>query len=275
MSAPSLAAQVAAINTQQPWFAPHATALKACQQALAQGAGVAQALNALPDRAPQVPRFVAASQAPEHEAYEAFIARSGGVPTRDNLHDLFNGLCWCRFPQTKRRLNQLQAQCIAKDGIRPVRGPVRDALTLLDENGAVLQAPAALWQALRERRWAALFGELRPLWQQARLTLIGHALLEKLASPRKDLTAHVLIAPATMNLIANSTLAELDVVLGSALNPARLGEKPFTPLPVLGVPGWWPGNHQADFLGDARVFRPAAPATPNNRKLSVHTRAKP
>ena len=34
---------------------------------------------------------------------------------------------------------------------------MRDGLTLFDENGALLQAPQPLWQALRQRDWPALF----------------------------------------------------------------------------------------------------------------------
>ena len=29
------------------------------------------------------------------------------------------------------------------------------------------------------------------------------------------------------------------------------------PLPVLGIPGWWPENEKEDFYDDAAVFRPA------------------
>ncbi len=256
MSAPALAEQLAAVDTAQPWFAPHAAALVLCRQAVTGGATVAEALNALPGRSAQAPPFVPAGALPPGEAYEAFVARTGSVPTRDNLHDLFNGLCWRQFPQAKRRINQLQAACIARDGIGAVRGPVRDALTLLDENGALLQAPAELWHALRERQWRRLFGELRPRWRQARVVLLGHALLEKLASPRKDLTAHVCTAQGAMKLIANADEAALDAALAGALDDAVLAAKPFTPLPVLGVPGWWAANENFSFYDDSQVFRP-------------------
>ena len=72
---------------------------------------------------------------------------------------------------------------------------MRDALTLFDENGAVLDAPPALWEALDARDWHALFVTERALWRDARLLVFGHALLEKLVTPRKALTAHVLRAP--------------------------------------------------------------------------------
>ena len=133
----------------------------------------------------------------------------------------------------------LQAAAIARDGVQPRRGPLRDALTLFDENGALLQAPAPLWQALCQRDWAALFITHRALWAEARLTLVGHALLEQLATaPRKPLTAHVLPA---------------DTVL--AMDEAAWAAKPFSPLPVLGVPGWWPANADPSFYADAAVFR--------------------
>lgn len=209
------------------------------------------------------PRFVGHPALPPGRAYEAHVATQGECPTRDNLHDLFNGLCWLRFPATKRALNRLQAGEIAAAGIHSRRGPLRDAVTVLDENGAFLQAPAALWAALLARDWHRLFGELRPLWAQARLTLFGHALLEKLVQPRKSITAHVYIARSAMNSIANSGAAEapstdraLDAWLASDLDAVHLAGKPFAPLPVLGVPGWWPANQDPAFYGDATVFRP-------------------
>jgi hypothetical protein len=35
----------------------------------------------------------------------------------------------------------------------------------------------------------------------------------------------------------------------------------FTPLPVLGVPGWWQGQDEAFYL-DQTVFRPKRPSKP-------------
>ena len=52
-------------------------------------------------------RFVPQAELPAGMAYERLIFETGRVPTRDNLHDFFNGLVWLRFPQAKRRLNQL------------------------------------------------------------------------------------------------------------------------------------------------------------------------
>ena len=139
-------------------------------------------------------RFVAQSSLPDNQPYEKFIYETNTVPTRDNLHDFFNGLCWITFPQTKKKLNQLQAAEIAKAGVQPLRGAVRDALTVFDENAAFLIAPQPLWDALLVRDWHMLFITLRPLWQESQLVLFGHALLEKLVYPRKSITAHVYLA---------------------------------------------------------------------------------
>ncbi|RYZ10724.1 MAG: DUF3025 domain-containing protein [Comamonadaceae bacterium] len=202
--------------------------------------------------------FVAHSALPAGTAYERFVHETRTIPTRDNLHDFFNGLVWLHFPLSKRRMNELQAGEIARVGIGGRGGPVRDALTLLDENGALLDAPDALWQALLARDWHALFVTHRPLWRQARLMVFGHALLEQLLRPRKGLTAHVLCAPpAVMRGCRNAGVARWDAALREALDPAWLAGKPFTPLPVLGVPGWWAGNENFSFYDDSEVFRPA------------------
>ena len=195
-------------------------------------------------------RFVSQLALPSGQAYEQFIFETGTVPTRDNLHDFFNGLCWLRFPQTKTKLNQFQAAEIAAAGVTPLRGPVRDALTVFDENAAFLSAPPPLWDALIAKDWQRLFVELRPLWQQAQLVLFGHALLEKLVCPRKQITAHIYRAQTAIK-----SIAELDAWVAADLSASKLATKPFAPLPVLGVPGWWPENENFSFYDDSFTFR--------------------
>ena len=62
--------------------------------------------------------------------------------------------------------------------------------------------------------------------------------------PRKAITAHVWV-------VENLT----DDALASSLDPARLAAKDFLPMPVLGVPGWWPANEAPGFYDDEEVFR--------------------
>jgi hypothetical protein len=82
--------------------------------------------------------FVPQEDLPEGTAYEQHIGATGGVPTRDNLHDFFNGLVWLTFPRIKVQLNALQAAQIALDGVGKSRGPARDGATIFDENAALL-----------------------------------------------------------------------------------------------------------------------------------------
>lgn len=211
------------------------------------------------------PTFVPQAQLPEGWAYEQFIFETRQVPTREGLHDFFNALCWVQFPATKRQMNHLQAQALAAAqaassprGPRGPRGPLRDALTVLDENAALLQAPEALWHALRARRWHDVFVTHRALWAQARLVLFGHALLEKLVQPYKSVTAHVLDVPVPLDVPALAVSPHAwDTWLHRQLQPERLVTKPFVPLPVLGVPGWCEANAHPDFYADPAVFRPA------------------
>lgn len=241
----------ASIDWQFPWNLPLRRWGEPAARAWHAGATVCAALNGLA-AAPR--RFVAQDELPRGMAYEQFIFEHGVVPTRDNPHDFFNGLIWCALPQAKQRLNQLQHVEIARAGVQARRGPLRDALTVFDENAALLHAPDALWQALAARRWADLFGPLRPLWAEARLLLFGHAALEKLVVPYKSITVHVWRVAPTFDPMAD--LAPLDAWLAADLRPEKLAAKPFVPLPVLGVPGWWAANEAAGFYDDAEVFRP-------------------
>ena len=50
--------------------------------------------------------------------------------------------------------------------------------------------------------------------------------------------------------------ADIDAWLAQDLTAEKLSCKPFSPLPVLGVPGWWDANQDPAFYEDTRVFRP-------------------
>jgi hypothetical protein len=234
------------IDWSTPWLAPYRALGQPLHAAVLGGNAVAAALNEAVKALPQPPRldhgplcFVSQAALPAGEAYEAFIHRTASVPTRDNLHDFFNGLVWLHAAPLKAALNRLQAAQIAATGIGQVRGPTRDALTLFDENGALLRVPEVLLRALSERRWKDLFISDRRLWPGGGLLIVGHALLEQLAvAPRKGLTAHALAA---------------DPVHWTA---GQWAAKPFLPLPVSGVPGWWAAQDEPGFYSDAAVFRP-------------------
>lgn len=237
-----------AIDWDAPWLQLWRDPGQSIAQQVAAGLTVARALNAA-QKAPV--RFIAQAELPLGAAYEQHIFDTGCVPTRDGLHDFFNGLAWMRFPQTKLRLNLLQTEQIARLGIQPVRGPARDALTLFDENVALLQAPDALWTALAAKDWHTLFISERKLWEQAQLIVFGHALTEKLVAPRKAITAHVFRVQT-----AQRDVSAIDEWLAHTLHADLLATKPFAHLPVLGVPGWWGANEDSAFYADTSVFRP-------------------
>lgn len=249
------------VRWSEPWFARWRDPGEAIACAVAGGLPPHDALNAA-GAAPV--RFVPHAQLHPGTAYEKFIFDTRRCPVRPGPHDFFNGLAWLRFPRAKAALNRLQAQAIARDGVAARRGPVRDAITVFDENGALLDAPAPLWEALRSRAWRRLFVELRPLWREARLLVFGHALLEQLLSPRKGLTAHVWCVNAAMN-----SRASADAWLAAQCTAETLAAKPFTPLPVLGVPGWWAGNENFSFYDDSLVFRPRKTPEPTTTTTSA------
>ena len=213
--------------------------------------------------------FVPQSDLPPGIAYEQFISDTGGVPTRDNLHDFFNALVWLHFPRIKVQLNALQAAEIARRASaaavaeknhasvqRHGRGHVRDAATIFDENAVLfIVSDAALVDALRMHDWQTLFMVRRAAWQQqCRALLFGHALMEKLVQPYKAITGHAWIVTCNGCAAAHMPMSDIDAIVAQQL-AAGLGTADFSPLPVLGVPQWWPAQDDA-FYADKTVFRP-------------------
>jgi Protein of unknown function (DUF3025) len=272
--------QLASIDWLAPWWEPWRNVGQRVAQRVLAGAPVHAALQAeanstatpaamrnAPIASPNI-TFVAQSALPDGVAYEAFIYRTGSVPTRQNLHDFFNGLVWLVFPRTKRRLNFLQASEIHASGVQTTRGPLRDALTLFDENAAIWPlasaAPTELLDALRAKQWQHACVHLRAHWLGGAPILLGHALLEKLVTPYKSITAHVFVTHTLADCAAplqlhHTALSALDAATAQQLSAASLVPKPFIALPVLGVPHWWPANAEAGFYDDVQVFRPPKP----------------
>lgn len=224
------------------------------------GAGALGLLNA----GGQPLRFVPQDELPEGRAYEEFIGATGCVPTRDNLHDFFNALAWLTFPRIKQQLNALQSAQIALAGVGKSRGPARDGATIFDENSALLvvrdsDQGGALVDALRGHRWQEAFCQRRAAFgRDAQVWLFGHALMEKLVAPRKAITAHTRVIVAGDDYFALNPEAQrawIDDHEACALAAEPLNTGCFTPLPVLGVPGWWP-QQDDEFYADTSVFRP-------------------
>jgi hypothetical protein len=245
--APASSLSVPDIDWNAPWLADWRAVGEpiACQ--VAAGTPQPEALNAA-GHAPV--RFVPQADLPEGQAYEDFIFASGPGAHPRRPARLFQCLCWMHFPQAKKRLNQLQAQEIARAGVGQVRGPVRDAATVFDENALLIQTSDAVWSALTEHRWMDAFLGLRSEWALTCLWAFGHAALEKAVQPYKSITVHLWRVPQGV------AQADLDAWLAQDLTPEKLARKPFSPLPLLGVPGWWLANEAPSFYADDSVFRP-------------------
>lgn len=179
------------------------------------------------------------------------------MPTRRDAHDLLNALVWLALPRFKARLNVLQAAAIARDGVGARRGPLRDAATLIDENGVLLVTDdAEMAPLLRERRWHELFIAGRSRWSAVRVLVCGHALMAKLAAPYKAITGHALLVARPAATPEDEVDAHLSKTLDEGLQPSLL-----MPLPVLGIPGWWAANAEPAFYDDGAVFRAARGAS--------------
>ncbi|MEN3292359.1 MAG: hypothetical protein V7642_1612 [Burkholderiales bacterium] len=256
------------IDWTRPWLAP----LLPAAQPIVQAADWRSALNsaaaaaALHNHRGLPIRFVPQSDLPADTAYEAFISATGCVPTRENLHDFLNALAWLTYPKIKTQLNALQAAEIARPGAAPigiqrqgaVRGKLRDAATIFDENSALLVARSAeIVDALRQHRWHDVFVAQRAVFgRDWEVWLFGHALMEKLVAPYKAITAHawpLVVDESVLRLPDHARRLHLDATVGRQL-AGGLQTSDFTPLPVLGVPGWW-SDQDAAFYGDAAVFR--------------------
>lgn len=257
---------VADIDWSAPWLSDWRAVGEPIAQQVAGGRAQHEALNAA---ALSPVRFVPQADLPLGVAYEAFIGQTHQVPTREGLHDFFNALCWMHFPQAKQQLNRLQSAEIARAGVGQVRGPVRDACTVFDENAVLIQTHDSVWQALQAHRWQDALVQQRALWADTRVWMFGHAALEKLVQPYKSITVHLWRVPMGVERDA------LDAWLAADLQAPRLATKPFSPLPVLGVPGWWPANADPAFYEDPSVFRPPRSTSRTRQKPYAETEILP
>ncbi|HEV2612449.1 MAG TPA: DUF3025 domain-containing protein [Noviherbaspirillum sp.] len=257
------------INWQQPWLAPFspvadiATKSNDWMRAIN---GAFASLNICNHRGLPI-KLVPQAELPPDCAYETFISNTGSVPTRKNLHDFFNALMWLSYPKIKVRLNELQAVEILRTSTatagnhhvgKHTRGKLRDAATIFDENASlVIVTDESQVVALQEHQWRQIFIQNRSTFGNTwDVNLLGHALMEKLVVPYKAITAHAYIVRVDHTYFAlpqKQRMHFLDNQISQSLSDS-LSTADFTPLPVLGLPGWWP-EQSNDFYDDAAVFR--------------------
>lgn len=197
--------------------------------------------------------------------YEEYIYATAQVPTRkDNWHDFFGALIWCLFPQTKSLLNKLHMAEIAQHGLKQ-RSKLRNKLTLFDECGVVIcLEPDAIDHAelLRAHQWQQSFVSKRAdWWQSIRPMIFGHAMYEMATAPFIGLTAKTLFIKVPQGfsqwpLTAAYSFIDAKLHEQIANEAVLLDNQQLTPLPLLGVPGWYNDNETASFYHNTDYFRP-------------------
>lgn len=195
------------------------------------------------------------------DSYEGRIYLTGQVQTRtQNWHDFFNALVWLAFPRSKSALNARHFETLSTDFANPNRGRSRDALTLFDESGvAVFYEDAELARLLREHRWKELFwARRREAREKMKFVVFGHSLHEKALTPYIGLTGKGLLLEAGADFFALAPREQdLDRRIAACFAAgSQITSRDLTPVPLLGVPGWWPGNEDAAFYDNTEYFRP-------------------
>jgi hypothetical protein len=199
--------------------------------------------------------------------YERRVFELGEVVCRrEDWHDLFNALVWLTFPRSKAAINARHVQEMASE-LPGTRGRARDALTLFDEGGLIVaSADPDLTRLIREFRWKELFWSRRAqLARDVRFFAFGHALYEKALAPFVGITASALLLDVDATFMSADLDAQLSVADGrvaAILSAPDIIRTPrdFSPVPVLGVPGWSPLTEDERFYDDAGYFRPGRSA---------------
>jgi hypothetical protein len=216
-------------------------------------------------------RFVAPREHTDRERryYEIHIAETGEVETRpENWHDLFNALVWIAYPRAKAAINAQHAAILEEGGEEEAkrRSPERDALTLFDEGGVIVaSASPQLLHLIRDFEWKELFWNRRAeAAARMRFLGFGHAMFEQAREPYLGMVAKTIFVPVSelfFMLPLEAQVAQADELLAAHFaERARFrSPKMMAPMPVLGVPGWYPDTSREEYYDDPVHFRKKMP----------------
>jgi hypothetical protein len=201
----------------------------------------------------------------ERRYYELRVAETGEVGTRpENWHDLFNALVWMTFPKAKAQINAQHAAMLKEGGEVEAkhRSPERDALTLFDEGGvAVASSSPELMRLIVDFEWKQLFWSRRPeLAGKMRFLGFGHGMYEQALNPYIGMVAKTVFVPVSELFFAlplEAQMAQVDELLVRHFTDRSRFRSPrmMAPMPVLGVPGWYPAAEKEIFYDDPVHFR--------------------
>ncbi|MFA3789809.1 DUF3025 domain-containing protein [Aliiglaciecola sp. SL4] len=222
--------------------------------------------------------------------YETIIFKDRVIPTRPNSwHDLFNGLVWLNFPKTKTLLNRWHVEDIQSYGLTP-RTHRRNQITLFDECGIVLAvSDSRVCEHLANHQWQKVFIEDRHKWDnqdamfndeinavfnmdchvnshehkpQIKAFVFGHANYEMLLNPFIGLTGKWLPIKVDDRFFAENHTRQLSTLDSSLYDllcckNSLSDSGKLSPIPLLGIPGWYSQNQSREFYLNQDYFRPA------------------
>ena len=209
-------------------------------------------------------QFVAKEAATTAMHYETRIAESGEIATRENWHDFFNAMSWLAFPESKAAISEMHARLLSVHGECEIRerSIARDVLTLFDEGGIIVASPdESLLELIRHFDWRALFVERRAdVEARMRFSLFGHSMLEKALDPYVGVTAKAILFLVDDTFLGSTHAEQMrhidQRVAAWLMDEANLSStKNFSPLPWLGIPGWWAENLSPAFYENQHYFR--------------------
>ncbi len=194
------------------------------------------------------------------DQYEPRVFLKKELQTRThNWHDFFNALIWLKFPKTKLTLNKLHYLQASKRPKGTNRSKIENRITLFDECGAIIISNKPyLLELVRHHQWHQLFIEQKKQFaENFRCIIFGHAIFEKALNPYIGITCQCLILHDNelLEAIKHGNTGPLDLQLADLWkNKISLDPVKFNPLPLLGIPGYWPDQDHA-FYDNALYFR--------------------
>jgi hypothetical protein len=207
-------------------------------------------------------QFIESSASQDVEkSYESSIYFAGEVQTRKkNWHDFFNMLIWNTFPRLKAYINCLQYHELNKRALKvSQRSPLENFLTLLDENGVLIASSnATLLRLIREMKWQDAFWHHRDILLEAlSCYVIGHSLHEKLLNPYIGLIGHGLLLEVEAGFFKMSKERQVLEIETRCLelDLSSLSTRSLFPIPILGLPNWFPMSVDPAFYSNENYFR--------------------
>ena len=212
-----------------------------------------------------------ASELEQHYAPRIYL--QGEIQTREeNWHDFFQAATWALFPSTKVAINALHypAAKYRYDNKLPKgsRTTLENALSQFDECGIIIYSTRKdLLDMVRNFDWHKLFWSSRDyLNNEFGCIVYGHAIYEKAINPYVGLTAKAILMEVESDIFdqpVEQQIARIDKELAVYFEqPVKIqSPKDLHPFPLLGMPGYYPGNDNEEFYFNQQYFRPGRKTT--------------